>query len=91
MPSEEKDSILGVRVGDTVVANPRTTGSDGPELALDLRLFELGEGAAGNSWTWRTRHLRDRVDLGPFRLAFLEAIVRMADWRVSRRYEGGKA
>ena len=32
----------------------------------------------------RALKLRDRADLGPFRLAFLEMVVRSADWRASR-------
>lgn len=32
----------------------------------------------------RALALRDRADLGPFRLAFLELVVRSADWRASR-------
>ena len=38
---------------------------------------------------WRTRMgvLLDRKDLGPFRLGFLEALVRMADWRGSANGE----
>ena len=32
----------------------------------------------------RALALRDRADLGPFRLAFLEMVVRCADWRASR-------
>lgn len=32
----------------------------------------------------RALALRDRSDLGPFRLAFLEMVVRCADWRASR-------
>ena len=32
----------------------------------------------------RALALRDRADLGPFRLAFLEVVVRSADWRASR-------
>ena len=32
----------------------------------------------------RALALRDRNDLGPFRLAFLEMVVRCADWRASR-------
>lgn len=36
------------------------------------------------SWTRTALALRDRPDLGPFRLAFLEAVVRLADWEASR-------
>lgn len=48
-------------------------------LALDV--MELGGGATGRSWATRTLELLDRY--GPFRLAFLEALVRIADWRAS--------
>lgn len=36
-----------------------------------------------NRYERRTLALRDRPDLGPFRLAFLELVVRSADWRAS--------
>jgi CRISPR-associated endonuclease/helicase Cas3 len=41
-----------------------------------------------SAWTDRALALRDRPDLGPFRLAFLEAVVRLADWRASHAIEG---
>lgn len=37
-----------------------------------------------NRYERRALALRDRPDLGPFRLAFLEMVVRSADWRASR-------
>ncbi len=37
----------------------------------------------GESWTSRTQRLL--AELGPFRLAWLEALLRVADWRASRR------
>lgn len=42
----------------------------------------LGDGAAGPSWVARTQRLL--AQHGPFRLAWLEALVRIADWRASR-------
>lgn len=54
-----------------------------PRVELDLSVTEMGEGEAGASWTARALALRDRSDLGPFRLAALEALVRLADWRAS--------
>ncbi|WP_208027237.1 type I-G CRISPR-associated helicase/endonuclease Cas3g [Rhabdothermincola sediminis] len=58
--------------------------------AISTPLGELPEGhlrvedtAAG--WTRKALGLRDRCDLGPFRLAFFEAIVRLADWEASAR------
>ena len=53
-----------------------------PGTALDLSFMEMGEGRHGPSWLARTIALRDR--LGPFRLAFLETLLRAADARASR-------
>lgn len=52
-----------------------------PETVLALDVMELGGGASGRSWATRTHDLLERY--GPFRLAFLEALVRIADWRAS--------
>ncbi|HII39342.1 TPA: CRISPR-associated helicase Cas3' [Candidatus Micrarchaeota archaeon] len=46
---------------------------------LDLSLMELGEG----SWLEKTLKLRD--DIGPFRLAYYETLLRIADWRASSK------
>jgi CRISPR-associated endonuclease/helicase Cas3 len=55
-----------------------------PEITLDLSFMKMGEGERGPSWLARTVALRDRIDLGPFRLAYLETILRAADARASR-------
>jgi len=52
-----------------------------PDTVLALDVMELGGGATGRSWATRTQELLERY--GPFRLAFLEALVRIADWRAS--------
>ena len=54
-----------------------------PETTLDLSFMELGDGQRGESWLARMLALRDDPELGPFRLAFLEAVLRVADWRAS--------
>jgi CRISPR-associated endonuclease/helicase Cas3 len=65
------DKLPAVRLGEKAVA---------PEaVVLDLTPMQLG----GDSWTARALSLRDR--LGPFRLAYLEALVRAADCRASAR------
>lgn len=51
------------------------------DLALDLGFMELGEGTHGASWLARALALRDRI--GPFQLAYLEALLRAADMRAS--------
>lgn len=56
------------------------TGQQLPEIELDLGLMRLGEG----SWLERMIALRDDTEnLGPFRLAFLETLLRAADMRAS--------
>ena len=46
---------------------------------LDLTLMRLGETERKPSWTARVLALRDAPDLGLFRLAWLEALIRAAD------------
>lgn len=58
---------------------------DGEQITatqLRLAIMELGDGAQGASWTARTQRLL--AEYGPFRLAWLEALVRIADWRGTR-------
>ncbi|MDD5317651.1 MAG: CRISPR-associated helicase Cas3' [Candidatus ainarchaeum sp.] len=54
-------------------------------ISLDLSVMQLGEG----SWLERMLSLRDDKNMGVFRLAYLEALLRIADWRASRREDGG--
>ena len=56
-----------------------------PETKLDLDLMQLGEGRFGPSWSARCQALLKQY--GPFRLAFLEALLRIADWRASKAEE----
>ena len=56
-----------------------------PETVLNLDLMQLGEGRFGPSWSARCQALLKQY--GPFRLAFLEALLRIADWRASKAEE----
>jgi CRISPR-associated endonuclease/helicase Cas3 len=56
-----------------------------PTTILSLGLMKLGRGPQGPSWAERTRRLLG--ELGPFWLAFLEALVCIADWRASEAEE----
>jgi CRISPR-associated endonuclease/helicase Cas3 len=81
-PTDGRDIALGVADGEVLpaVAIP---GMALPPSVLDLSPMRIGDAPSGPSWTTRIAGLRDRPDLGPFRLGFLEAVVRLADWRVS--------
>jgi CRISPR-associated endonuclease/helicase Cas3 len=78
--------IHGVRDGDEIRAF-QFRSNDGsivtvPVLKLSLAAAEMGVGQRyGSSWGERVASLRS--EHGPFTLAFLEAILRVADWRAS--------
>ncbi|MGY4650518.1 type I-G CRISPR-associated helicase/endonuclease Cas3g [Mycobacterium sp. URHB0021] len=77
-PDEPSGTTLGVQDGSHTIAfaiNGRTI----PSVNLSLRPTTHGV----DSLTSRAIALRDRADLGPFRLAFCEALVRAADWQAS--------
>lgn len=70
---------LGILDGDELPAVPTPLGLLA-QTAIDLACMELG---AEPSWSRSAVRLRDDEALGPFRLAALEALVRIADWRAS--------
>ncbi len=72
----------GVWDGDRLPAVQFADGETTPEIELRLGLMQLGDGPQGPSWTTRTQRLLK--EHGPFRLAWYEALVRIADWRASR-------
>jgi CRISPR-associated endonuclease/helicase Cas3 len=71
---------LGVAEGDRLPAVETPLG-ELPAVELTLACMELG--GENRSWTDAACLLRDDPVLGPFRLAYLEALVRIADWRAS--------
>ena len=56
-------------------------------ITLRLDLMRLGTGPQGPSWSERTHRLL--AEIGPFRLAWEEALVRIADWRASAQEAQG--
>lgn len=54
-----------------------------PAVKLDLSLMQMGDGPQGESWLARMLALRDDPATGPFRLAYWETLLRVADWRAS--------
>lgn len=85
MPGETANSDVrrfarGVWDGDILPAF-EFDGEQTEETTLELSLMELGDGEQGPSWT--ARALRLLGEHGPFRLSWLETLVRLADWRAS--------
>ena len=87
MPDEKPDPeapqarfARGIWEGDVLPAL-NFDGEHSEETVLKLALMELGKGEQGRSWTERVQTLL--AEHGPFRLAWLETLVRIADWRAS--------
>jgi CRISPR-associated endonuclease/helicase Cas3 len=70
---------LGVRDGDQLPAVD-LGGEMCPETRLDLSPMQLG-----GEGSWSARALRFRDELGPFQVAYLEALLRAADLRASAK------
>ena len=77
----------GIWEGDVLKATKLGDGHELSETELDLSYMEFGDGPKGASWLARMVDLRDDPSLGPFRLSFLEAILRTADWRASEKVD----
>jgi CRISPR-associated endonuclease/helicase Cas3 len=93
LPLEQKPDDSNVRFargiweGDLLRAVDLGDGQKMPETKLDLSYMEFGDGPKGSSWLARMIAIRDDPSLGPFRLAYLEAILRTSDWRASEKVE----
>jgi CRISPR-associated endonuclease/helicase Cas3 len=81
-PGDAQPRILLGLDQDTTWSVPPLLGQPASELAVDLEQFALG---GERSWTREALALRDRY--GPFMLAYLETVVRIADWRASAGWE----
>jgi CRISPR-associated endonuclease/helicase Cas3 len=82
--AEETRFARGIIDGDLLPMLELGGGIVMPATALTLSYMELGENeSSGPSWLARMLMLRDDPGLGPLRLALLEALLRVADWRAS--------
>ncbi len=83
MPGEQEVNgrarARGIDHGDLLPGCETATGVLAPSVTLSLDVMEFG--ARGGSWTERMLRLRD--ELGPFRLAYLEMLLRTADEEAS--------
>lgn len=83
-PDEQKKTVLGVREGSRTTATKLPGGKQLESRVISHDALRLGSGSLVD----RALRLRDRADLGPFRLAFCEAMVRAADWQTSADNDG---
>lgn len=87
MPNEippadlSKRFARGVWDGDRMPAFTLGNGDACAAFEIDLSLMELGETNGNPTWLARTLQLRE--EFGPFRLAWLESLLMLADWRGS--------
>lgn len=81
-PNSEKRFAKGVWDGDYIekVNLPENEIGD---IKLNLDIVELGETKSGNSWIKRIWDVINDQNVGVFRLAFLESILRASDQRAS--------
>lgn len=79
--SAAESAILGLRDG-AITDIPPLLGCPATTLTVNLDQFRFG---GDRSWTRTALGLLDRY--GPFILAYLETIVRIADWRASDKNE----
>ena len=86
VPDREQTTVLGIADGD-VLPEVDTPFGIVPSSTLSLAPMGLGADDGRRSWSEVMLGLVTRTDLGPFRLGFLEALVRLADWRASARSE----
>jgi CRISPR-associated endonuclease/helicase Cas3 len=90
----ERRFARGVWDDDELPATDLGGGVTAPAVMLSLEPMELGlcvEQPFACQPSWAERMIRLRDQLGPFRLAYLEAIVRAADMRASREAERREA
>lgn len=80
---------MGITQGDVLPPVDLGGGHRYPGGTLDITATYLASDRP--AWTEQAVALRDRPDLGPFRLAYLEAVLRAADQRASARTADNEA
>lgn len=83
-PEDQRLFARGIWENDYLPETDLGGGVIAPSVSLSLGITYLGRSPEGiMSWSEQMLTLRDEPTLGPFRLAFLEALLRAADQRAS--------
>jgi CRISPR-associated endonuclease/helicase Cas3 len=84
-PSVDQRFARGIWENDSLPAIPLSDGDLFPATTLSLACMELGSRDDGKTRSWLAcmLALRDAPNIGPLRLAWLEALLRAADMRAS--------
>jgi CRISPR-associated endonuclease/helicase Cas3 len=86
-PLDDRLYALGVWDQDGIPAVEITLGKETqtiPAQLIDLSCMQLGTQVGNRSWAEQSLDLL--AEYGPFKLAFLESVIRIGDWRASQRY-----
>jgi len=75
--------ICGIGQDEPIDSVDLGFGTRSPAFSTDLSIFEIGSVSERPTWGDRTSALCADPTLGIFRLAYLESLVRVADWRAS--------
>ncbi len=86
-PPDDRLYALGVWDKDEIPAVDVILGDEVqtiPAQLIDLGCMQLGTLAGKRSWAEQSLDLLEKY--GPFKLAFLESVIRIGDWRASQKY-----
>ena len=84
-----REYLLGIKIDGDKLPKFSSDVVSIEETDIDMSLANIGQDRSGNlSWITRTILLRDSY--GPFRLAYLESLIRRADWHASAKETSGE-
>lgn len=79
----EPFQLMGNREGDEIPSVDLGGGIASAPVTLSLDSLRIGSVDGKHAWVERVGALRDDLSVGPFRLSYMELLVRLADWRAS--------
>ena len=81
----DDDYLLGIKIDGDMLPKFTSDIVSTKETSLDMSLAQIGRGNNGSSPSWTEMAVRLRDRYGPFRLAYLEMLIRAADGLASKK------